>query len=92
VGKRGAFRDSLLHTAAGDVIVYLPKDLPVTVHASSDMATGHGIVSEFSGLRITKEGSNFAPRSMYAEGALNGGGPVLKVRTIIGQIDFRQSR
>ncbi len=92
VGKRGAFSDSSLHTAAGDVVVYLPKELPVTVHASSDMATGHGIVSEFPALRITKEGSNFVPRSMYAEGSLNGGGPVLKVRTIIGQIDFRQSR
>jgi DUF4097 and DUF4098 domain-containing protein YvlB len=92
VGKRGSFSDSSLHTAAGDVIVYLPKELPVTVHASSDMATGHGILSDFSGLRITKEGSNFVPRSMYAEGALNGGGPVLKVRTIMGQIDFRQSR
>ncbi len=92
VGKRGTFRDSSLHTAAGDVIVYLPKDLPVTVHASSDMATGQGIVSDFSALRITKEGSNFVPRSMYAEGSLNGGGPVLKVRTIIGQIDFRRSR
>jgi hypothetical protein len=91
VGKRGSFSDSSLHTAAGDVIVYLPKDLPVTVHASSDMATGHGIASEFSGLRITKEGNNFAPRSMYAEGSLNGGGPALKVRTIMGQIDFRQS-
>jgi DUF4097 and DUF4098 domain-containing protein YvlB len=92
VGKRGTFSDSSLHTAAGDVIVYLPADLPVTVHASSDMATGHGILSDFSGLRITKEGSNFIPRSMYAEGSLNGGGPVLKVRTIIGQIDFRRSR
>ncbi len=92
IGQKGAFGDSSLHTAAGDVVVYLPKALPVTVHASSDMATGHGISSEFSGLRITKEGSNFVPRSMYAEGALNGGGPVLKVRTIIGQIDFRQTR
>jgi DUF4097 and DUF4098 domain-containing protein YvlB len=92
VGKRGTFADSWLHTAAGDVVVFLPRDLPVTVHASADMASGHGIVSEFSGLRITKEGGNFAPRSMYAEGSLNGGGPVLKVRTIIGQIDFRQSQ
>jgi DUF4097 and DUF4098 domain-containing protein YvlB len=92
VGKRGGFSASSLHTASGDVVVYLPVDLPVTVHASSDMATGHGITSDFSGLRITKEGSNFVPRSMYAEGALNGGGPTLKVRTIIGQIDFRQSR
>ena len=91
VGQRGAFADSSLHTAAGDVVVYLPNDLPVTVHASSDMATGHGIVSDFSGLRITKEGNKFIPRSMWAEGALNGGGPVLRVRTTIGQIDFRRS-
>lgn len=92
VGKSGSFSDSSLHTAAGDVVVYLPRELPVTVHASSDMATGHGILSDFSGLRITKEGSKFVPRSMYAEGSLNGGGPVLKVRTIMGQIDFRQPR
>ena len=34
VGKRGTFSDSSLHTAAGDVVVFLPRDLPVTVHAS----------------------------------------------------------
>ena len=82
------FAPSSLHTAAGDVSVCIPGNLPVTVHASSDMVTGHGIQSELSGLRITSSGE-YGPKAMYAEGALNGGGPMLRVRTTIGQINFR---
>ena len=52
----GAFTDSLLHTGSGDVLVFLPDELPLTVHASSDMATGYGIHSEVPGIRISKRG------------------------------------
>jgi hypothetical protein len=89
VGGRGGFSDSSLHTASGDVVVYLPYNLPVTVHASSDLAPGRGIQSDFSGVRVTDPGGNMSPRAMYAEGNLNGGGPMLRVRTTIGQIVFR---
>ena len=37
IGNRG-FTDSFLHTAAGDVAVCLASNLPVTIHATSDMA------------------------------------------------------
>ena len=89
VGSPGAFTDSSLHTAAGDVVVFLPKNLAVTVHASSDLAPGYGIKSEFPALRIAKQGGDWGPQSMWAEGTLNGGGPLLRVRTTIGHIDFR---
>ncbi len=89
VGNRG-FTDSFLHTASGDVTVCFTGNLPVSVHATADMASGRGIFSEFPGLNITKQGGDFGPKSMSAEGRLNGGGPVLRIRTTIGQIGFRR--
>ena len=87
LGNHG-FTDSYLHTASGDVTVCFANSLPVTVHANSDMASGHGIVSDFSGLNISQQGGAYSPRSMSAEGAINGGGPALRIRTTIGQIAF----
>ena len=87
----GAFTESSLHTGSGDVLVFLPDELPMTVHASSDMAAGYGIRSEVPGLRISKQGGGFGPQSAWAEGALNGGGPLLRIRTGVGHIDFRNT-
>ena len=75
---------------AGDVIVYLPPSLGVSVHASTELAYGKGITSVFPGVTITSEGGNYGPKSMYGEGQLNGGGPILRIRTTIGQIDIRR--
>lgn len=90
VSNHGVFAESSLHTAAGNVSVCLPGSLPVTVHASSDMTNGQGIVSDFPALKISTSGGNYGPKAMSAEGALNGGGPMLRVRTSMGQIAFRQ--
>ena len=92
VATRSQFKDSMLRTAVGNVVVYLPRDLGVNVHASTEMANGTGITSTFPGLTINSEGGKYGPKSMSAEGMLNGGGPVLRVRTTIGQIDIRQSQ
>ncbi len=88
LGKR--FTDSFLHTASGDVTVCFASNFPVTVHATSDMAVGRGIFSELPGLNITQQGGQYSPKSMSAEGLLNGGGPALRVRTTMGQIGFRK--
>lgn len=88
----GAFTDSTLHTGSGDVLVFLPDQLPITVHASSDMAAGYGIRSEVPGIRISKQGGAFGPQSAWAEGVLNGGGPLLRIRTGMGHIDFRNTQ
>jgi hypothetical protein len=47
-------------------------------------------LSDFPGLNISRQGGNMVPVSMSAEGALNGGGPALRIRTTIGQIVFRR--
>jgi len=92
LGGKGSFGDSYLHTSAGDVVVYLSTAFSGSVRASSEMASGRGIWSEFPELRITSESGDYGPKTMSAEGTLNGGGPMLKVRTTIGQIAFRRSK
>lgn len=92
IGNRG-FTDSLLHTASGDITVCFANNLPVSVHATSDMANGRGISSDFPSLNITtQQGGQWSPRSMSAEGAINGGGPALRIRTTIGEIAFHRCR
>lgn len=90
VAGRTQFKDSVLRTALGNVTVYLPNDLGVNVHASTEMASGPGIMSAFPEIMISSEGGKYGPKSMSAEGMLNGGGPILRVRTTIGQIDIRR--
>jgi DUF4097 and DUF4098 domain-containing protein YvlB len=83
--------DSVLETSAGDIVVYLTPTLNVTIRASIDMASGHSIRSDFSEIRVANEGGEWGSKT--AEGSLNGGGPVLKVRTSVGNISFlRASR
>ena len=90
VTGHGTFSDSSLHTAAGDISVCVPGNMPVTVHASSDMTSGKGIYSEFPQLRLITTGGDYGPKAMSAEGILNGGGPMLRIRTTIGQINFKR--
>lgn len=85
---RGAsFIDSRLETSVGDIIVYVPDGLGVTVRAAVEVARGDGIRSDFPELKITRSGS-IGPREVYAEGNLNGGGPMLHVHTATGNIQF----
>jgi DUF4097 and DUF4098 domain-containing protein YvlB len=85
--------DSVLETSAGDITVYLAPDLSITIRASIDLANGHRIRSDFSEIQVSSEGGQWGPGTATAEGNLNGGGPVLKVRTTTGNINFlRASR
>jgi DUF4097 and DUF4098 domain-containing protein YvlB len=83
------FAASELETSVGDVQVYLPAHLPVTVDAVIDMASGHKILSDFP-LNVQKEGEPFVPTKIRAAGALNGGGEVLRIRTVAGNIEIRK--
>lgn len=83
------FTDSRLETTVGDIIVYVPEGLGVTVRADVDVARGEGIHSDFPELKITSSGS-MGPREAYAEGSLYGGGPLLHVHTSTGNIVFRR--
>jgi DUF4097 and DUF4098 domain-containing protein YvlB len=88
----GQFTDSHLETSSGDIVVYLPSDLPVTVKAAVELANGHRIdTGIFKGIKVSSEGGTYGPKTIWAEGSLNGGGPVLKVHTTNGSIVFRQT-
>jgi len=82
---------SMLETSTGDVIVYLSPDVHITVHATIETSMGHKIRSDFPELKITSEGEGYGPKTMYAEGSLNGGGPELKIVTNLGNIEFRKA-
>jgi DUF4097 and DUF4098 domain-containing protein YvlB len=92
IASRNNFSDSYLETSVGDVIVYLPADLPVTVRASIDAAMGHKMVSDFPEVKVSSEGGDFGPREIYGQGAINGGGPVLKISTTAGNVELRRGK
>lgn len=83
---------SMLETAAGDITVYIAPDVAISVRASVDLGSGHHITSDFSDIHIATEGDKWGPRTLNAEGKLNGGGPILKVRTTTGDICFRRAQ
>ena len=82
--------NSTLETSAGDITVYLANDLAISIRAEIEMANGHTIRSDFSDIRVSSEGGQYGPKTVTAEGQLNGGGPVLKVRTNSGNVSFRR--
>src|ERR1700676_665628 len=83
--------DSTLETSAGDITVYIAADVVMSVRASVDLGNGHRITSKFPDIHVASEGDKWGPRSLSAEGKLNGGGPVLKVRTATGDICFKRA-
>jgi DUF4097 and DUF4098 domain-containing protein YvlB len=93
LAKGGAtFTDSRLETSAGDIVVYIPDDLAVTIHAAVEVARGFGIRSEFPGLKVTTGNQQWGPHETFAEGSLNGGGPLLHVHTTTGTIEFKRKK
>ena len=92
IASKGAFSESYLETSVGDVIVYLPPDLPVTVRATIDAAMGHKMITDFPEVKVTSEGGEWGPREIYGQGAINGGGPLLKIRTTAGNIELRRGK
>ncbi|HEY1657049.1 MAG TPA: DUF4097 family beta strand repeat-containing protein [Candidatus Sulfotelmatobacter sp.] len=82
--------DSVLETSAGDITVIIAPNVALSVRASVDLGNGHRISSDFPDIHVSSEGSQWEPRTLTAEGKLNGGGPLLKVRTTTGDICFRR--
>ncbi len=83
------FSSCEFQNASGDVLVYLPPDLPLTIDAAIDVAAGHDILTDFP-LQIQREKNSFVQRTLRGHGDLNGGGEVLRIRTIAGNIEIRK--
>ncbi len=86
----GERHDSVLETSAGDITVYVASNVSLSVRASIEVANGHNIHSDFPEIKINVEGGDYGPKTVTAEGNLNGGGPVLKIRTTTGDIWLRR--
>ena len=85
-------QDSTLSTSAGDITVFIASNIPLTVLARNDSggATGR-IISDFKEIRV-KPGSQPGASPVLAEGALNGGGPVLRINVNGGTIYLRRPK
>ncbi|HYM76639.1 MAG TPA: hypothetical protein VE377_11735 [Candidatus Dormibacteraeota bacterium] len=83
--------DSDLETGAGDITVYIASDVAINVRASVDMGNGHQITSDFPDIHVSSEGGQWGPKTLTAEGRLNGGGPMLKVHTSTGDICIKRA-
>lgn len=71
----------------GDIIVYLPKGLAVNVDAQVELGSGHRVIVDPAfPLKVTYGDPDEGSRAVRAEGALNGGGATLMLRTVSGNI------
>jgi len=74
-------------SGGGDIVVYLPRDLPVTIDARIQKGADHHVIADPAfPLKVSYDDSVPGTRSVRAEGALNGGGELLKLRTVSGDI------
>ncbi len=92
ISAGGDKEGSELETGVGDITVYVMPNVNMTIHASIEAATGHRILSDFPEIKVSSEGGQWDPKLVTAEGNLNGGGPVLKVRTTMGNIYIRRAQ
>ncbi len=88
-GTNKAFGPSQLETSMGDVYVYLPPNVPLTIDAAIETAAGRQIHSDFP-LNIQGDKEELVPSTLRGHGTLNGGGEVLKIRTVAGNIEIRK--
>ena len=89
IGGRSSLKNSELMTSMGDIVVYFAGSSGATVRAVAGSCPSHRLISDFPELKITKGPPSYGSQSMVAEGAINGGGPVVEVRTMVGQIEVR---
>ena len=82
----GRMADSFLSSGNGDITVMIPSNVGVTIQAENAMAdSARRIVSEFPQIPVRVVGMR-----VVAEGAVNGGGPVLHVSASSGTIFIKR--
>jgi len=82
----GRLADSFLATGNGDITVMIPSNVGVTVRAQNEMADPlRRIVSEFPEIQPHRQG-----RQLFAEGRVNGGGPLLQISATAGTIFIKR--
>jgi TonB family protein len=89
-GKPGKLKGaSQLESGAGDIVVYLPRELAVTIEAVVEGGGEHHIEADPAlPLKIIQAGPGASVRGQCT---LNGGGEVLRLRTAAGNIQLKLS-
>jgi len=82
--------DSILSTNAGDITVLIPSNLALTIQAINESGGSGRINSDFPQIRAQAASQRGGP--LVAEGALNGGGPLLRVNVTGGTIYLRRAK
>jgi TonB family protein len=80
---------SQLESGRGDIIVYVPHDLAMTIEATIDTAAGHHITADPSFVMKTTYHNGDSGRQVRGTCEINGGGEVLKLRAVEGSILLR---
>ena len=83
--------DSLLETSMGNIEVVIPATLKLTIRADVEVAgSTNRIQCDFPDVRVYSRDQGPGPRAVVAEGAINGGGPVLRIRNTSGNIQIKR--
>jgi hypothetical protein len=86
------FQDSTLNTGSGDITVFLPSNVAVSIQALSDGRNRTPrIVSDFPEIRVKAMAAEYSG-PITAEGSLNGGGPLLRLTANSGSVYLRRQR
>lgn len=81
--------DCDLQSMNGDIVVYLGRTMPVTIDAQVEMGQTHGfIIDPAFPIQVSYKDDAQGQRIAHAAAALNGGGEVLHLRTVAGNIRF----
>jgi DUF4097 and DUF4098 domain-containing protein YvlB len=75
-----------LQSNQGDIVVYIPRQMPVTIDAQVQSGDEHRVIVDPAfQLKMSYDAAN-GQHSVRAEGPLNGGGEILHLRTVAGNI------
>jgi len=80
--------DSSLVAGSGDITVLIPSNFPVSVIASNASGGTPRIISDFPEIRANS--TSFFRSPLLAQGALNGGGPILRLNAGGGVIYLKR--
>ena len=79
---------SQLSSGAGDIVVFLPRNLAANIEAVVENGGAHRIEADPAlALQISKSGQSSGPLTAFA--SLNGGGPLLRLKTTGGKIKLQ---
>jgi hypothetical protein len=86
----GRIEDSSLMTGGGDITVFIPSNLGVSVMARTNSGRSPRIISDFPEVRANPAG--FFQPPVVIQGSINGGGPMLRLNTAGGVIYLKKAK